>query len=87
MDHIEIIKALVAAMKKSVTEGCTDDLDCCLDRGEFWYNALEDAAQFLDRDELRDAPTRCPQAAHENGRFRRVGVRVDLAPSPLLWLL
>jgi hypothetical protein len=41
------LTAAVSAMRKSVTCGATDHLDCCEDAGDFWYSALDKADQAL----------------------------------------
>jgi hypothetical protein len=45
-----IINRLIAAMKKSEADECTDHLDCTDDAGAFWYDAIKEAKAFLNRD-------------------------------------
>lgn len=45
--HVAIIKRLVQSMEHATDIGCVDHLDCSIDSGAFWYNAIKDAKNYL----------------------------------------
>jgi len=53
MNPRKIIEDLLAAMKASQDNWCTDHLDCWPESKQVWYDAIDRAFEFLRKD-LRD---------------------------------